>query len=274
MTVPKNMRGFSSAIINSGMAIGLAIGLGVAGPVYLFFNNWRAPFLSLAIPTMLVALIYQAVMRDARPAEKVTVPWSEILGNKNLMLLNVAIFCSQYGFWTVLTWGPTFFMAERGLSLTVSGLYTAIVAVTAIPAGIWFGRNSDRFGRKKLALIILPLTALTVAAMGYVMSLPMLVAALIAYGIVGKFSFDPVSVSWVGDHVARTNPEAMGTAIAVFNMSGMLSSIAAPVVVGWIRDITGSFVGGFYLGAVILLIGMVVVAFIDETVEEKKTASA
>ena len=69
--------------------------------------------------------------------------------------------------------------------------------------------------------------------------------------------------------MARTNPEAMGTAIAVFNMGGMLSSIAT-VVVGWIRDITGSFVGGFTFGAVILLIGMVVVAFIDETVEEKK----
>lgn len=270
-TVPQHMRGFSSAIINSGMAIGLGLGLAAAGPLYLFFNNWRAPFLALAIPTMLVALLFHTVLKDVRPKEKYKVPWSEILGNKDLMLINVAIFCSQYGFWTVLTWGPTFFMTERGLSLTVSGLYTAIVAVTAIPAAILVGRYSDRIGRKLLAIILLPLTALTIAAMGYVVSLPMLIAALVCYGIVGKFSFDPISVAWVGDHVAKTNPQAMGTAIAVFNFSGMLSSIAAPIACGYIRDTTGSLVAGFYLGATIVLIGMVVVFFVKETLEADKT---
>lgn len=273
-TIPQSMRGFSSAIINSGAAVGLAIGLAAAGPLCLFFTSWRVPFLLLAFPTVFVAVLFQVSLRDIRPEGKFKVPWSAILGNKNLMLINAAIFCSQYGFWTVLTWGPTFFVTERGLSLTVSGLYTAIVAITAIPAALIVGKYSDRIGRKRLAIVLLPITAITVTAMGSVRSSPMLVLALICYGIFGKFAFDPVAVSWVGDHVSAANPHAMGTAIAVFNFSGMLSSIAAPTICGWIKDVTGSLVGGIYLGAAIVLLGVFAVMLVSETVSSQKHNSA
>lgn len=265
-TVPKDMRGLSSGIINSGMSIGLALGLISAGPIYLWSHNWRMPFIILAIPTILVAFLYQVVIKDVRPDNKERVPFSEILKNKNLMLINGAIFCSLYGFWTVVTWGPSFFQNERGLSLTTAGLYTAIVAVIAIPAALTIGKSSDRLGRKKISLILLPLAGITVALMGYVHSLPALVVVLALYGAVGKLTFDPVAVSWTADHVSNTKPAAMGTAVALFNFCGMASSIIAPIVSGWIRDATGSLVTSFYLGGALVVLGAVFVAFVDETV--------
>ncbi|MHB1652843.1 MAG: MFS transporter [Desulfitobacteriaceae bacterium] len=265
-TVPKDMRGLSSGIINSGMSIGLALGLISAGPIYLLSHNWRMPFIILAIPTILIAFLYQFVIKDVRPDNKERVPFSEILKNKNLMLINGAIFCSLYGFWTVVTWGPSFFQNERGLSLTTAGLYTAIIAVVAIPAALTLGRSSDRLGRKKISLILLPLAGITVALMGYVRSLPALVVVLALYGAVGKLTFDPIAVSWTADHVSNTKPAAMGSAVALFNFCGMASSIIAPIVSGWIRDATGSLVTSFYLGGALVVLGAVFVAFVDETV--------
>ena len=50
-TVPPAQRGLSSGIINSGMSVGLALGLAAAGPLYLATGTWRAPYLAMAIPT-------------------------------------------------------------------------------------------------------------------------------------------------------------------------------------------------------------------------------
>ena len=268
-TVPQKMRGLSSAIVQSGMSLGLALGLVCSGPIYLYFNSWRMPFFVLAIPTIMLAVVYQIVLRDIKPEasharEKSSIRW--IFNNKNLMLLSVTSFCSQYGFWTVVTWGPTFFQTERGLSLAVAGLYTAIVAFTAIPATLTIGSCSDRFGRKKPSLILLPLAAVTVFATGYVKSLPALIAVLVCYGLVGKLTWDPIEISWFGDHVAAVRPEAMGTAVAFFNFFGMCAATVAPVVSGWVKDITGSLVSSFYLGGAIVLLGSVLLIFVPETV--------
>ncbi|NLO89469.1 MAG: MFS transporter [Clostridia bacterium] len=265
-TVPPETKGISTAVINSGMSLGLVLGLASAGPIYNYFQDWKMPFLVLAVPTILMAFVYQIVIKDIRPSQGEKVPFSAIIKDKNLMLINCAIFCSLYGFWTVVTWGPTFFQAERGMGLTLSGIFTAIVSVTAIPAALTIGRISDCYGRKKLSLILLPLAAACVFATGYATSLTFLVIVLICYGLVGKLTWDPIAISWVGDHVSATKPQAMGTATALFNFSGMLSSIAAPVISGWLKDITGSLQTAFYLGGVIVLLGTLFIAFVDETV--------
>jgi len=266
-TVPKKMRGLSSAIVSSGMSLGMAIGLAAAGPIFVYFDSWRMPFLILSVPTIILALIYQLVLRDVRPEpDKRRVPLTEIIKDKNLMFIAAASFCSAYGFWTVVTWGPTFFQTERGLVLTAAGLYTAIVAVTAIPAALTIGNSSDKYGRKKLSLILLPLAAVTVFATGYVKSLPALIVVLICYGVVGKLTWDPIEISWFSDHVSATKPQAMGTAVAFFNFCGMLSAIIAPIVSGWLRDLTGSLVSSFYLGGAIVMLGTILLIFVPETV--------
>lgn len=276
--VPKESRGLSTALVSSGMSLGLALGLISAGPLFLYFHNWRMPFLILSVPTIIVAVLYQIVLQDCRPEDREkSASFAGILKNKDLMLISGASFCSQYGFWTVVTWGPTFFQNERGLGLTVAGLYTAIVAITAIPASLTLGKSSDRFGRKKISLIFMTMAAITVFATGYVKSLPGLVVVLICYGLFGKLTWDPIEISWFADHVTAINPEAMGTAVAFFNFFGMSAAIAAPVVSGWVKDYTGSLVSSFYLGGAVLLLGAFFLIFVGETVDlaaKKKQRSA
>jgi fucose permease len=45
--------------------------------------------------------------------------------------------------------------------------------------------------------------------------------------------------------------------VALFSFSSVVSAVVAPPVTGWIKDVTGSLAGGFYLAAAAVLVGFV-----------------
>lgn len=261
-TVPRERRGLASAVINSGMSVGTALGLAFSGPLYLWSGNFRLPFLVLAVPTLIAPVLFWRGLPEVRKAApggaagNTGFSLGQILRDRDLWALNLAAFCAGYGFWVALTWGPSFFATERGLSIASAGALTALPAVSAIPAALYVGRLSDRVGRRRLVLILYPLAALTVFALAYVRSLPALITLLIIYGLIGRTVSDTIVISWFGDHASRKVPQALGAAVGVFNLIGMSSAIVAPLVSGVVKDLTGSLTGAFYLGAVVVLVGM------------------
>ncbi|MGB9814205.1 MAG: MFS transporter [Thermovenabulum sp.] len=121
---------------------------------------------------------------------------------------------------------------------------------------------SDKFGRKKIALMLFPLGAFTIFLMTYARSPFPIILSLVAYGIVGKSSWDPIAVAWAGRHAAAIDKDALGTAMGMFNFVGMMSAVVAPVVTGYIRDITGSLVTAYYVAAAMSILGGCLVMFI------------
>ncbi|MGI6596718.1 MAG: MFS transporter [bacterium] len=270
-TVPKTRRGLASATINAGMSVGTALGLACSGPIYLYTGSWRIPFLVLAVPTLLVPIWFRRNLpglttnTDADPNEGWQQPnMKKILADKDLWALNLAAFCAGYGFWVALTWGPDFFATERSLSLTAAGVFTALPALSAIPAAMFAGRLSDRVGRRQLALILYPLQAVTIFSLTYVRSVPVLAGALVLYGLVGRTVSDTVIISWFGDHVAKKSPGALGVAVGLFNLVGMSAAVIAPLVSGLVKDMSGSLTGAFYLGALVVLSGTMCTASAKE----------
>ncbi len=253
--VPPSMRGLSSAIIGTGMSIGLVSGLALAGPLYHATEDWRFPFMILALPTFLATALYQWLVQDVRERRQKRPSLLAVLKDRDLLCLNAAGFCSLYGYWVTLIWGPTFFQTERGLGLTASGAYTSLIAIAAIPASLTAGRLADTVGRKRLTLLLFPLAAASIFALAHVRTRSSLIFFLLTYGLFGKLAWEPVAIAWVGDRVSATRPEAMGTALGVFSFASVLPAIAAPLFTGWIKDLTGSLVGGFYIGAAFALCG-------------------
>lgn len=264
-SVSERRRGLATALINSGSALGLIVGLSAAGPLFLLTGNWRLIFVILAFPTLLLALAFQLWVRPLPPSS-VGASALSLLGNRNLVFIYLASFCSLYAFATVVVWGPTFFQTERGLGLRAAGAFTAIVALGGIPAGLFFARLSDNWGRKNLARGLMPAAALALAGMALAQGRTLALLTLLLYGIFGKLAWEPIAVAWTGDHVGRTMPGSLGTALALFGTIGMTSSIVAPVIAGWIRDQTGSLQGAFLLAAGGLLLGGLFMLVPTETV--------
>lgn len=252
-SAPASLRGVASGVINGGMSLGLVTGLAMAGPVYQATGSWRAPFLIMALPTGLVAVLYQVLVRQGEAPARRPFPWAALLGDRTLLVMNMAGFSVLYGWWVLLSWGPVFFQTERGLGLSASGFYTLVVAITAIPSGLLLGRWSDRIGRKPIILGMLPAMAIVLAAIPQVESQAGMLAALLLYGVVGKLAWDPVAVAWLGDYLSRDRPHILAPAMSLFSFASVCSAIVAPPLTGYIRDLTGSLAGGFYVAAGVAL---------------------
>jgi MFS family permease len=267
-TVPKALRGISSGVITVGMSLGLAIGLATSGPLYKATLNWRLPLLFLAVPTLIMVVVFALTIKDVRHSTQgPRLSFKEVIFDKDVFLLTFAEFCMLWGYWVVINWGPTFFKEERGLDIGIAGMFTAIAAISSIPAALTMGAISDRIGRRTLTLIMLPIAALTVFALGYVQSTTLLVLVLVLYGFVGISAWHPVMIAWAGDHIAARRPQAMGAAMGFVNALAVSSAILSPPVSGWLKDVTHSLGAAFYLGGAIIICGAIGCLFVEETVK-------
>jgi MFS family permease len=265
-TVPSHVRGISSAVVNSGMSLGLVTGLVAAEPLYRAAGSWRAPFLVLAVPTLAAAAAYQLWIRPVARQGFSLRGVGAFFRDRHLVCLGLAGFCGVYAYFVILQWGPAFFQAERGFGILKSGFFTAVLALAAIPAGITTGRLSDRVGRRRLSLAMFPLAALCLFTLPLVRSQAMLLLVLVAYGLVGKLAWDPVMFAWAGDRVTAAHATTVAGCMGIFGFVIMMGAFVAPIVTGWIRDLTGSLAGGFYLAGALVLAGTLLLLVPAETV--------
>ena len=269
-TVPPEKRGISSGFIGMGMALGILGGMAVSGPLYEFFGHYRPPFLVLAVPTVLMLFAFIRFLPDTRnssgsPSLSV---YLRLFKDRDIWKINMATFCSLYGFWAAATWGPTFLQAERGFSLSGSGLYTGLIALSALPGGVLWGRLSDRFGRRKIASFVLPASGAALFLLTRVQGAPLIVSTLLLFGIFSNTAFSPVAVSWIGDIVSKRHPGSMSAAVGFFNATIMSSAVIAPLVSGFLRDVTGSLVPAILAGAALMFAGTVMLLLTPDTVRE------
>lgn len=265
--ISEDRRSMYTAIINGGMSVGLIVGLLIAGPLYYRTGDWRFPFLILSVPTAALGLYYLYYFKSTNLKKADFSGIYLLIRNRNIVLIWIVIACSAYGYWIILTWGPTFFEAERGLGLTMAGLYTAIPAVAGLPSSLLLARASRKLGKKRIVVAFCFLSSLAVVIIVYAQSSWALVVALIAYGLCGKLALDPILISWYGDHALATNPGSMSSAMGLLNFAAMFTAVVAPVVCGWVRDWTNSLEGAFYSGAFVVLVGCLVAFFIEGTTQ-------
>ena len=272
--IPQERRSVGSAIINSGQAFGVALGMMISS--WLVFDqgySWRSPFFVMAVPTIIVGLLIWFFVKEKstknqpaqssesqEPAKKV--PFSALLKNTNLLKTYVMVFCSLFGFFVILTWLPYYLQTERAVAGSDVGFISSLVAWVSIPGGLIFASISDRLGKRKpLVMVLVPLAIVSMISIVWIDSMTFVIAAICLYGFVGKLALDPILVACVADNAPK---EIYGSAFGLYNFVGMSSSVVAPLAAGMITDATGSLAAAFYLSAALLLIGMVSILTLKE----------
>ena len=248
-------RAFSSALIGTGMALGLLAGMTIGGTVYEMFPSIRLPILIVALPTVLVLVLFYIYLPDTQGAPApMLAQYRAILLDWDLWRINLTTFTALYGFWVAVTWGPTFLKVERGFSLGAAGFYTGLMAVSAIPASMFWGRLADRIGRKKVAAFVLPSSAMVLLLLSFLENHAVLIGMLVLFGMLSNTAFVPSMIAWSADIVEKRHPGLTGVSVGIFNGSIMFSAVIAPVVSGFLRDQTGSLAPAI-VAAALLMIG-------------------
>lgn len=267
--IPEKNITLGSALINSGMAFGTSIGYFISSiSVSEMGMSWRIPFYIMAVPILIIAFLMYRIIKE-RPRKQVQqdeniAPFkmSSLFKNRNLILAYIIIFCSIYGFFMIITWLPYYLESERGINGAQVAFVASFVPWAAIPGSLFFSWLSDKLGRRKpVLMIMLPLAFIFTASIVFFDNLVILYIALIGYGIVGKISTNPVLIAVVADNAPKS---ALGTSFSVYNFIGMTASILAPYITGFLTDLTGSMAIGFYLAALLLVVGLVAALMLKE----------
>lgn len=278
-TIPQKYRGISSALINSGMAVGISLGfLGSSYFTYTLGKDWQFTFYVFGIATLIVAVAIKLFIRDDGPKSYVKEASSgepvniKALFTRNHVMTYILIFCSLYGFFSMMTWLPYYLQTVRNVPGSETGIISSLVPWAAIPGAIFFGYLSDRIQNKKaLVFSLAMLGAICQIIIPYTSSFSLMIVGLIIYGLIGKLALDPILISFV----AENTPRAMySRSYGIFNFVGMTSSIFAPYITGYVAEQTGNMEIGFYLSGILLLVGGVAFLFTKQAKAPKTLSTS
>lgn len=195
------------------------------------------------------------------------VSFKSIISNKNLLAAFILCFTSIYANFVIITWLPSFLIAERGFAGTSVGFISSLVPWASIPGALIFARFADKSGStKKLVYLLVPLAILSVFSIAFVTNRTLLIAVLILYGLTGKLALDPIVVAYVTKNAPKGS---LSTTLSAYNFIGMSGSILAPYITGFLADTVGSMKIGFYLACILQVIGLIVFAVLAKDTKEE-----
>lgn len=270
--VPPEKKGIATAIVNSGSALGMILGMTGSSFIVKTLNlPWQtmvyisAGLIALLVVWFIIAIKDNSQDRKIASAKNVEKSKDQAVSNEekktslislNMISCYILYFTTCYAYYLIVTWLPKFLESERGITGSMIGIIVSMISVTAVPGALYFARLSDKKSNKKPLIIIgLEIAAFILVALSMLVpNAGTLAVVLLLYGFLGKMAVDPVLISYISDKADKKN---VATTLGVFNFFGMSSSIIAPAFTGFIIDKTGSGEAGFYIGALLLVVGTV-----------------
>jgi MFS family permease len=201
------------------------------------------------------------------------VPWKALLANPTMIALFCSYFASGFGFQFFVTWLPTYFIREHGLTLQQSGVFAALPLAAGAAGCLAGGLIADYITRLTGSVTVgrrsVGISGFLLGAFGYaaavVVPSPGAAIALLALASGAHDLTLPVVWSTTTDVGGRFG----GTASGVVNFASSISGMLAPLCAAWLHSVFGSFHAVFYAAAGLYVLGAAMWLIIDP---RKRTA--
>lgn len=262
---PPDRLGLGLGVSFSGPGIGLMLGL-LLGGLLGERMPWRAVVMLFALGPVLAALLI-AWRVPAPPRAAATAPVGarlrNVLATRRLWVLGFAGAMAIWVQFVIAIWAPLFFVEVGVASLGWAGTLASLQGLAAVAGMIGGGWADDALRRRGLGhrtvsvagflalAVSMVLMGLAIGARSPVgLGLALFPAAFFVWSV-----WSPV-YAMVGEMVSR---EDLATAFGFSNTVCFLGAVVGPTVVGWTRDLAGSFTAGCYLSALVALLGAALV---------------
>lgn len=171
------------------------------------------------------------------------------LADIRVLALALVYFGTSAGLYTLGIWAPQI-IKSFGLSNMAVGFLNAIPPTVAVVAMYLWSWHSDRKNERTWHVVFACLAAACgLALAGIAGSVVAVVAALTLVNVGISAAKPPL---WSMPTLFLSGPAA-ATGIAAINSIGNLGGFVGPGMIGWIKEQTGSFVGGLYFVAGLLV---------------------
>lgn len=173
-------------------------------------------------------------------------PPAKILRQKATSLLAFSLMGAFCLFTALSSWLPTYYHEVFKMSLASASSVAALLTLVGIPACILGGIVPMRLGLRK-PLIVVSGFIVGLAALGcFMVNNPVVISlALTVYGIFGVI-YTP-SVFTIPMELPGMTPQTGSLILALALAAGNLGSFMGPLIVGYLADLTGSYIPGFLI---------------------------
>jgi MFS-type transporter involved in bile tolerance (Atg22 family) len=139
------------------------------------------------------------------------------------------------------------------------------VPFIAILSALLFARINDHLkNTKTLICILVPLSAISLIVGVTINNDMVLLLSLLVYGVTGKMALDPLLLYTIKIN-AKNSQLAM--TFGIYNFLGMIASIIAPIMTGFLIDVTKGMSISFYVAALLLMASLVCFNFVKYEAE-------
>jgi MFS family permease len=277
--LPERYRGFASGCVMSGLKWGLVIGT-VAGGLLMAEFGWRPIFIGIGLISLLWLPAWLKWMPRRVQSTTAVIDhaprFRDILLHRSFWGTSAGHFATNYLFYFLLTWLPTYLVLGRHLSMKsmswVAGVCYGTDAISALSTG-WLQDFAIAKGYtptlvRKAAMVIgfsIAAVGLIGAALADVHYWPWLMAASFGCGMTGPglYTF-PQTLA---------GPEAVGKWYGWQNGFANFAGITGPALTGYVLQHTGKFLAPFAITAAICTGGALAWVFVVGRVEQVKWAS-
>lgn len=298
---PKKERGLAVGLYISGQQLGLALFIPVLSWAVIVYG-WHSIFFAVGLSGIIYALIWNKVYRE--PSESTAINDAEMailreggadiegatksrpfvwkdLGTLIMTRKLWGVFGTKFFFSAThsfyFTWFPHYLVVAKHMTLTKAGLMASIPYICAMLGITLGGFSSDYLSRKgvshsaarKAPVIIGMLLCSSLLLANYVddVATVMLImsVAFCGQGIAGTIDALAVDIA---------PQEKFGTTIGLFQLFSNLGGMIAPIIIGFILQMTGSYNGALIFIAVLAILSIVTVAFGIGKVEPVKVQMA
>lgn len=282
----KSERAFANSLFNAAIPISGIIGGLIANSIFAVYGDypgWRYLFWYEGVLALVGALIAYLLLTDfpkdakwltkeekealdqamkEESVSKMKVKWTQALASRDVILLAIVYFLGVTSLYGYSIWLPTIISNLAKVNASIASFLSIIPYVLASIALVFIARYSDRHQNHKfITFIVFLIAGLGLALSAVSASIVVLSFILFAISAIGIFSF--LSPFWAVPQKALES-EGAAAAIGLINAVGNLGGIAGPIIVGFLKTFTGSFLPEIYAMALFAFLAGLVMLLVRE----------
>jgi MFS family permease len=261
--VPVHSLGNANGVIAFGYLFGPAVGAYCGGLIMVQYG-WRAMFWAFGALSLLWLVPWSRVRLPRSSADSAAAaapPWAALLRQPSLWGTALGLFSTNYTFYFILTWLPSYVVREHGLSTSQMAALTGRAYLVNALAALFAGWAIDRVIRRYARAGLVYKSVMAIAHLGTVGC--MLCVALAPspwWALAGIFLYQVLSGLSSAGCFAMSQilaGPASGRWVGIQNGIGNFAGVIAPWITGFLVEQTHQFTAAFVLAALVSLLGLV-----------------
>lgn len=271
--VGEKQRGLAVGILFAGAKFGPAVGTYFAAQL-IHVYGWQPMFMILGVGCLVWLIPWMTLVKDndraieaelVRTSSQKAMAFADVWKTPLIYGVILGTFSYNYFVYFSMTWMPAYLVERRNLSLSSMGLYQLFsfsgMAIMAIVAGFVADKLIERGGDPVKVRKGFTIAGLLAASTELIGAVSPSTDVAVFFAIVSLTGLGLATANYWALTQTLMPGAAIGRISGVQNFASNFSGIAAPLLTGWLKDSTGSYVAPMIAICVFLIMGIAAYLF-------------